>query len=71
MGIISTTVDNAGGKVYGVIPKNLESNEGKYRNCVQKLNINVVENLSERKTVMANLSDAFIVLPGGFGNVFH
>jgi len=53
-----------GGKVIGVIPRDL-SDRGLGYEAVTCLE--VVENMHERKARMAGLSDAFIALPGGYG----
>jgi len=54
----------AGGRVEGVIPEALY-NENLGQDTLTKLH--VVGSMHERKALMAELSDAFIALPGGFG----
>jgi len=54
----------AGGHVTGVIPDFLNTREIEHPGLSK---IIVVKSMHERKTVMADLSDAFIALPGGFG----
>lgn len=64
MGILADAVLADGGTVIGVIPRFLESREIAHRG-VQELH--VVETMHERKALMADLSDGFAALPGGFG----
>ncbi len=66
MGTIADAAIAAGGEVVGVIPKSLETRELSHAN-VSKLH--VVANMHERKMMMAKLSDAFVVLPGGLGTL--
>lgn len=64
MGEAAEAAEEAGGEVIGVIPKALVEREVA-RNELQDLRI--VANMHERKALMADLSDAFIALPGGLG----
>ncbi|WP_216797438.1 TIGR00730 family Rossman fold protein [Candidatus Vallotia tarda] len=64
MGEIADAVLQANGYVIGVIPKLLLEKEINYRNLTE---LHVVENMHERKKMMADLSDAFVALPGGTG----
>jgi hypothetical protein len=64
MGAIADAVLSSGGKVIGVIPEALVARELVHR-AVQDLR--VVASMHERKALMAELSDGFIALPGGFG----
>jgi uncharacterized protein (TIGR00730 family) len=66
MGVIAETVMLHGGKVIGVIPKSLADIEIA-NNCITQLHI--VESMHERKALMAELSDGFIMLPGGIGSL--
>jgi len=66
MGDVAHAALDAGGEVVGVIPGNLLSREIAMTNLTQ---LHVVNNMAERKTMMGDLSDAFIVLPGGFGTL--
>jgi uncharacterized protein (TIGR00730 family) len=54
----------ANGTVIGVIPKHLEAHELAHRGLTE---LRVVASMHERKATMADLSDAFIALPGGLG----
>ncbi|OQY00301.1 MAG: Rossman fold protein, TIGR00730 family [Bacteroidetes bacterium 4572_117] len=66
MGQIANTVLEQGGKVTGIMPKVLVEKEV----ALTKLtDFHVVGSMHERKAMMADLSDAFIALPGGFGTL--
>ncbi len=64
MGMLADTVLANGGNVIGVMPESLISKEIAHNNLTK---FHVVQTMSERKNLMAELSDAFITLPGGFG----
>jgi len=64
MGVIADAMLAAGGHVIGVIPHALVGRELAHRG-VQDLR--VVASMHERKALMAELSDGFIAMPGGFG----
>lgn len=66
MGVLADSVLNNGGKVIGVIPKDLFPNEVEHKNLTQLIK---VENMHERKRKMYDLSDGFAALPGGFGTL--
>lgn len=66
MGEISDAVLGAGGEVIGVIPRHLEAREIAHRGLTE---LRVVDSMHERKALMADLSDAFIALPGGLGTL--
>jgi uncharacterized protein (TIGR00730 family) len=66
MGAIADSVLSAGGEAIGVIPEHLVTREIGH-NRLTKLHI--VRSMHERKALMADLSDAFIALPGGFGTL--
>jgi uncharacterized protein (TIGR00730 family) len=66
MGAIADAVLAGGGEVIGVIPESLLRREVGHRG-VSKLH--VVQTMHERKALMADLADAFIALPGGFGTL--
>ncbi|MCL2648848.1 MAG: TIGR00730 family Rossman fold protein [Phycisphaerales bacterium] len=66
MGKIATATLEAGGHVIGVIPKFLMAFEiGK----IELPDLRIVGSMHERKALMAELSDGFIALPGGFGTL--
>jgi uncharacterized protein (TIGR00730 family) len=64
MGVVADAVLAGGGHAIGVIPHAMVARELAHRG-VQELR--VVNSMHERKATMAQLSDAFIALPGGFG----
>jgi hypothetical protein len=64
MGVIANTVLAAGGAVTGVIPRMLATKELLHP-AVHEMH--VMDSMHARKARMAELSDAFIALPGGFG----
>ncbi len=64
MGAIADAVLHAGGEAIGVIPEHLMTREIGHK---QLTKLHVVHSMHERKAMMADLSDAFIALPGGFG----
>ena len=66
MGIISNRIMEKGGKVTGIIPKILVKKEI-INNDITKLI--VVNSMHERKKMMYDLSDAYIILPGGIGTL--
>jgi uncharacterized protein (TIGR00730 family) len=66
MGIIADAVMKAGGEAVGVIPENLMAREIGHKGLT---NLHVVRSMHERKALMADLSDAFVAMPGGFGTL--
>jgi hypothetical protein len=66
MGRVAAGCLEAGGQVTGIIPRHLHERELAHRG-VQELVL--VDTMHERKMLMASRSDAFIVLPGGFGTL--
>jgi uncharacterized protein (TIGR00730 family) len=64
MGRIADACLAHGGRAMGVIPRNLVEKEIAH-GALTKLH--VVDSMHERKALMADLADAFIALPGGFG----
>jgi uncharacterized protein (TIGR00730 family) len=66
MGIVADAAIAAGGKVIGVIPQSLVDRELAHRGIT---NLHTVSSMHERKAMMADLSDAFIALPGGYGTI--
>lgn len=67
MGVLARQVHGAGGEVIGVIPKALMEREGVAADDLGELR--VVGSMHERKAAMAELSDAFVALPGGLGTL--
>ena len=66
MGVLADSVLAAGGEVIGVLPRALADREIAHRGLTQ---LHIVESMHERKAMMAELSDAFVALPGGFGTL--
>jgi uncharacterized protein (TIGR00730 family) len=66
MGIIADAVLRAGGEAQGVIPEHLMALEGGHKGLTK---LHIVRSMHERKALMADLSDAFVALPGGFGTL--
>ena len=64
MGVLAETVLQAGGEAIGVIPKDLMD---KGLGLTSVTSLRVVETMHARKALMAELADAFIAMPGGFG----
>jgi hypothetical protein len=66
MGVLADAVLRAGGEVQGVIPENLMAREVGHNGLTE---LHLVRSMHERKALMADLSDAFVALPGGFGTL--
>jgi len=66
MGVLADAALSAGGTVIGVIPEALANWEVAHSGLTE---LHQVANMHERKAMMADLSDAFIALPGGFGTL--
>lgn len=66
MGTLADSVLEHGGKVFGVIPEKLKEKELAHEGVTE---LRVVKDMHERKATMAELSDAFVALPGGAGTL--
>ena len=66
MGAIADAVLEAGGEAVGVIPEALAVKEVAHASLTEQ---HVVYSMHERKALMAELSDGFIALPGGWGTL--
>jgi hypothetical protein len=66
MGLIADAVLAAGGEAIGVIPTFLAEKEIAHTGLTQ---LHTVNSMHDRKALMAELSDAFIALPGGYGTL--
>ena len=64
MGVLADAALAAGGHVIGVIPAALVAREVAHRGLPD---LRIVGSMHERKALMAEMSDAFIAAPGGFG----
>ena len=65
MGASARAAHESGGKVLGIIPEFLLESERAYKAVEHR----IVPNMHERKMMMYNESDAFIILPGGIGTL--
>lgn len=66
MGLLADTVLELGGRATGVIPESLLKKEVAHDGLNE---LHVTQSMHERKTLMAELSDGFIALPGGIGTL--
>lgn len=66
MGLLADAALASGGEVVGVIPQALVRCEQAYNGLTE---LRVVESMHARKAMMADLADAFIALPGGYGTL--
>lgn len=66
MGMVADAVLQLGGQAVGVIPEALARKEVAHTNLTE---LHVTQSMHERKTLMAELSDGFIALPGGIGTL--
>jgi len=67
VGLMGTMADaclSEGGRVIGVMPRALVEKEIAHRGLTE---LRVVASMHERKALMADLADAFVALPGGYG----
>jgi uncharacterized protein (TIGR00730 family) len=66
MGVLANDILEAGGLVTGVIPQFLMDKEVGHKGVTEMI---ITENMHQRKQKMADLSDGFVILPGGFGTL--
>ncbi|WEJ71677.1 MULTISPECIES: TIGR00730 family Rossman fold protein [unclassified Pseudomonas] len=66
MGMVADAALAAGGEVIGIIPQSLKEAEIGHKGLTR---LEVVDGMHARKARMAELSDAFIALPGGLGTL--
>ena len=66
MGALADAMLARGGRVTGVIPQHLMRPEVAHQELTELI---VVDSMHERKRLMADRSDAFVVLPGGYGTL--
>lgn len=66
MGAVADAALSAGGKVIGIIPQFLAKKEVEHKGLTET---HVVSSMHARKTMMEELSDAFVALPGGAGTL--
>lgn len=66
MGAVARATQAAGGKVLGVIPQAMDHVEITYQQCDELI---FTDTMRQRKHIMDERSDVFVVLPGGFGTL--
>jgi uncharacterized protein (TIGR00730 family) len=66
MGLLADSVLKEGGRVTGVIPEALVEKEIAHHGLTE---LRVTRSMHERKTIMAEISDGFMALPGGIGTL--
>jgi uncharacterized protein (TIGR00730 family) len=66
MGVLADTMLAGGGMVIGVMPRSLVEREVAHADLTE---MHIVDGMQERKALMAELSDAFIALPGAYGTL--
>jgi cytokinin riboside 5'-monophosphate phosphoribohydrolase len=66
MGQVAKSTKEFGGKIIGVIPKAIEKEKIIFQNADEMI---VTEDLYQRKKIMAERTDAFLALAGGFGTI--
>jgi uncharacterized protein (TIGR00730 family) len=66
MGMLADEMLRLGGEVFGVIPQKLVDFEVAHSGLTR---LHIVPGMHERKALMAKLSDAFVVMPGGIGTM--
>jgi uncharacterized protein (TIGR00730 family) len=66
MGLVADSMLAAGREVIGVIPSSMVEREIAHTRLTD---LRIVETMHERKAMMADLADAFVVLPGAYGTL--
>jgi len=66
MGVVARAASDMGGKVIGIIPEHLDAVEITQGGLTE---LHITDDMHERKKMMFDRSDAFIVLPGGLGTL--
>jgi uncharacterized protein (TIGR00730 family) len=66
MGVVADAALEGGSEVIGVIPHGLAAREVDHQGITR---LHKVSSMHERKAMMADLSDAFVALPGGIGTL--
>ena len=66
MGLVARAAIEAGGRVTGIIPEHLDAVEITQNSLAE---LHITANMHDRKRMMFDRSDAFIVLPGGLGTL--
>lgn len=66
MGIVADSTLEHGGPVTGIIPSHIADKEVAHKNLTE---LHVVETMHERKQMMVDRADAFVIMPGGLGTM--
>ena len=66
MGVVADATMDAGGEVTGIIPQHIHERELQHSGLTELF---VVDTMHTRKRMMADRSQAFVILPGGFGTL--
>jgi uncharacterized protein (TIGR00730 family) len=66
MGLVAEGVLKGGGEAYGVIPHHIANREISHTGLTE---LHLVDTMHERKQMMVDLADAFVILPGGLGTL--
>lgn len=66
MGLTADAALAAGAQVTGIIPRHIQDREVAHTSLSALI---VVDTMHQRKTIMVERSDAFLILPGGFGTM--
>lgn len=64
MGAAAEGLHDNGGRIIGVTPHFMNTVEPIYEHCTEFI---ATETMSERKDIMENMADAFVIVPGGIG----
>jgi len=64
MGVLADAALATGARVVGIIPRSMVEREWAKRDCTE---LHIVDNMHQRKSMMAERADAFLALPGGIG----
>jgi uncharacterized protein (TIGR00730 family) len=66
MGAVARAVHDGGGRVVGIVPQGLDDDEQVYHDADEIIQ---TPDIRQRKAVMQQMAEAFVVLPGGFGTL--
>ena len=66
MGKVADAVMDHGGRVFGVLPEHLQTYEKGHEGITQ---LTITKDMHERKKLMFEMAEAFVVMPGGFGTM--
>jgi len=66
MGLVADSALEQGGNVVGIIPEHIQSREIEHNDLTE---LHIVQTMHERKQMMVDRSEAFVILPGGVGTL--